>query len=81
MVDKYQPELRARTYDRIMPVLESQWANYRLGQLVDENGKDRFPFVEAFAAPPNLDFVRAKMAAESKKKRETESEIQAIQRN
>ena len=81
MVDKYQPELRARTYDRIMPVIESQWANYRLGQLVDENGKDRFPFVEAFTAPPNLDFVRAKIAAESKKKRETESEIQAIQRN
>jgi hypothetical protein len=55
-VDEYDPQLRLRVYDRIMPHLQRQFADNRLAQ--------RFTVDQLFAAPPNLELFRQRMAAE-----------------
>ncbi len=79
-MDKFQPEVRARGYDRIMPTLYEQWKKYPLEKLMKDDGSPRYPFTEVFAAPPNLEVERARMAAEAKQRQQQENEIQQIKR-
>ena len=59
-VDRVNPELRARIYDRIRPVIERELQTRQIG--------DVLPIDQVIPAPANLDVVRVLMEAERRAK-------------
>jgi hypothetical protein len=54
--DKYAEQLRLRTYDRIAPMLQQQFARHELSR--------KYEFSEVFPEPPGLALYRRQIAAE-----------------
>ena len=61
-VDQYDPQLRPRVYDRILPQVEQQFAQNVLAQ--------RYTVHQLFPAPPNMEAFRQQLIAEKIRKDE-----------
>ena len=59
-IDQYNPELRLRVYDRIMPHLQQQFAKNVLNQ--------KFTVNQFFPEPPGLEEYRKQMALQKAKR-------------
>jgi hypothetical protein len=55
-IDKYDPELRLKVYDRMAPLLQRQFDQHALSQ--------KYEFAQLFGAPPGLERYRQQLAAE-----------------
>jgi hypothetical protein len=74
-IDRFEPRLRVRVYDRVKPHIEQQFAMNPLAQ--------RFELAQVFPQPPGIDAYRAQLArqrAEREQRLQEEREREAIQR-
>jgi hypothetical protein len=55
-IDKFDPSLRLKVYDRMAPTLQQQFARHPLSE--------KYEFAQVFAAPPGLERYRQQLAAE-----------------